>query len=74
MAEKEERAKHMLSLRKLIECLLSARRFCGGVGNSDAQDSACRRQHYLKHRGYLQILSKKNFTLQRVYAEKFPQS
>lgn len=67
--ERQEKAKPMLSLSKLIECFLSARPFCGVLGTvmhqTDVVPDSWRRKHYLQHRGYLQILLKKNFTIQK---------
>ena len=62
VVEKQEEAKHMLSLSKLIECLLSTRQFCAVLGTvkhkTDAVSDSWRRQRYLKHRGYIQITFK----------------
>lgn len=60
----------MLSLSKLTERLLSARQFCEVLGTvmhkTDTVSDSCRKQHHLRHRGHLQILSKKDFfTIQR---------
>ena len=76
--EKQEEAKHMLSLSKLIECLLSTRQFCAVLGTvkhkTDAVSDSWRRQRYLKHRGYIQITFKERFLYYpKAYVEKFLQ-
>lgn len=76
--EKQEEAKHMVSLSKLIECLFSARQFCAVLGTvmhkTDVVSDSWRRQHYLKHRGYIQITFKERFLYYpKVNVEKFLQ-
>lgn len=76
--EKPEEAKHMVSLSKLIECLFSARQFCAVLGTvmhkTDVVSDSWRRQHYLKHRGYIQITFKERFLYYpKVNVEKFLQ-
>lgn len=76
--EKQEEAKHMLSLSKLIECLLSTRQFCAVLGTvmhkTDAVSDSWRR-HYLKtQRIYTNNFLKERFLYYpKVYVEKFLQ-
>lgn len=76
--EKQEEAKHTVSLSKLTECLFSARQFCAVLGTvmhkTDVVSDSRRRQHYLKHRGYIQITFKERFLYSpKVYVQKFLQ-